>query len=96
MVIYVMRAIGTFDLHESSFNIYPNPAAEFVTLLNSGNPVECVLSIFNLNGQQLWTEKSLLESGPNTIHIKKNVKPGMYVLEIRTQYKTERLKLVLR
>jgi phosphatidylserine/phosphatidylglycerophosphate/cardiolipin synthase-like enzyme len=96
MVIYVMRAIGTFDLHESSFNIYPNPAAEFVTLLNSGNPVECILSIFNLNGQQLWTEKSLLESGPNTIHIKKNVKPGMYVLEIRTQFITKRLKLVLR
>jgi phosphatidylserine/phosphatidylglycerophosphate/cardiolipin synthase-like enzyme len=96
IVIYVMRAIGTFDLHESSFNIYPNPAAEFVTLLNSGNPVECVLSIFNLNGQQLWTEKSLLESGPNTIHIKKNVKPGMYVLEIRTQFITKRLKLVLR
>src|SRR4030042_2616645 len=96
MVIYVMRAIGKFDLHESSFNIYPNPAAEFVTLLNSGNPVECILSIFNLNGQQLWTEKSLLESGPNTIPLIKKISPGMYIMEIRTNISAERFKIIIR
>jgi phosphatidylserine/phosphatidylglycerophosphate/cardiolipin synthase-like enzyme len=96
MVIYVMRAIGIFDLHESSFNIYPNPAAEFVTLLNSGNPVECILSIFNLNGQQLWTEKSLLESGPNKISLIKNISPGMYIMEIRTNISAERFKIIIK
>ena len=96
MVIYVMRAIGTFDLHESSFNIYPNPAAEFVTLLNSGNPVECILSIFNLNGQQLWTEKSLLESGPNKISLIKNISPGMYIMEIKTNISAERFKIIIK
>jgi phosphatidylserine/phosphatidylglycerophosphate/cardiolipin synthase-like enzyme len=96
MVIYVLRAIGTFDSHENNFNIYPVPATEFVTLLNPGDPVECILSIFNLNGQRLWTEKMFMESGPNTFNLKRNVKPGMYVLEIRTQFITRRLKLVLR
>ena len=96
MVIYVMRAIGTFDLPSSNFYIYPNPTAEFVTLLNPGNSVECILSIFNLNGQQLWTEKSLLESGPNKISLIKNISPGMYIMEIKTNISAERFKIIIK
>jgi phosphatidylserine/phosphatidylglycerophosphate/cardiolipin synthase-like enzyme len=96
MIVYVMRAIGTSDLSISDFIIYPNPATEIITLLNPGNPSECILAIFNLSRQQMWSDKMLLESGSNIIHIRKNMLPGIYILEIRTQNNTERLKLILR
>jgi phosphatidylserine/phosphatidylglycerophosphate/cardiolipin synthase-like enzyme len=94
MVTWVMPAIGISDLPVNDFSIYPNPAEEIITLLNPTDPVECTLTICNLNGQIIWSERKLLESGPNFIHID-NTPQGLYILEIRTDVNMERFKFII-
>ncbi len=96
MVIYVMRAIGTFEIQKTGFSIYPNPSDDFIYLVSQGNIAECALTIYNLNGQKQWTEKLDLVSGSNPVPVARNVLPGIYILEIKTQFNTSRLKLILR
>ena len=96
MVIYVMRAIGTFEIQKTRFSIYPNPSDDFIWLVSQGNITECALTIYNLNGQQQWSEKLDLVSGPNPVTLAKNLPPGIYFLEIRTQTNTDRIKLIFK
>jgi phosphatidylserine/phosphatidylglycerophosphate/cardiolipin synthase-like enzyme len=96
MVIYVMRAISTSELQQPGFSIYPNPSDGTLWLNNPGNVMGCDLSIFNLNGQRLWSNKLNLGSGLNPISLNNNITPGIYILEIRAGSYTTRLKLILR
>lgn len=96
MVIYVMRAISTSDLHNPVFSIYPNPANGNFMLNNPGNAVECDLSIFNLSGQRLWSDKLNIGTGLNPISLNANITQGIYILEIRSDVNTSRIKLILR
>jgi hypothetical protein len=96
MVIYVMPAIGMADIRNTRFMIYPNPATESITLINADKATECILSLFNLNGKMIMSSGEFLESGPTTIHFGKNVSPGIYILEVSSELKTERLKIILR
>lgn len=96
MVIYVMRAISTSELQQPGFSIYPNPVNGTFWLVNPGNSLEGTLVLYNLNGQQQWTGSLNLETGPNPVHLSKNITPGVYILEIRDESNTIRLKLILR
>jgi phosphatidylserine/phosphatidylglycerophosphate/cardiolipin synthase-like enzyme len=96
MVIYVMRAIGTFEIQKTGFSIYPNPSDGFVYIVSQENIAECALTIYNLSGQKQWTEKLDLVSGSNQVTLAKNLLPGIYILELKTQFNTSRLKLILR
>ena len=96
MIIYVMPAIGMPDINNSHFNIYPIPTADFFTLVNPGNTLECTITIYSLSGQQVLADRRFLESGPNLIHFKNNVPSGIYILEIRTNKGSERLKLIIK
>jgi phosphatidylserine/phosphatidylglycerophosphate/cardiolipin synthase-like enzyme len=96
MVIYVMRAISRSELQQPGFSIYPNPSDGTYWLNNPGNYMECDLSIFNLNGQRLWSNKLNLVPGPNPVNVKKDMTPGLYIFEIRVESNTIRLKLILK
>ncbi len=51
-----ITGINTFDSY-LSFNIYPNPANEQLTIESTRLFESGIVSIFNINGQQLFTKK---------------------------------------
>jgi phosphatidylserine/phosphatidylglycerophosphate/cardiolipin synthase-like enzyme len=95
MVIYVMRAISTSEIQKPGFGIYPNPADGIFWLVNPGKNLKAKLILYNLNGQEQWDASLILASGPNPVYLSENITPGVYILEIRGENITTRLKLIL-
>lgn len=67
-------------------NIWPNPFQKSVTVtLNSSDKEEITLTIFDLNGREVYTENRSLYNGLNDIHIDniEHILNGTYLLMIR-------------
>lgn len=74
--------------------IYPNPANEKITITNIDNPSkEAIISIFNITGQQIMSEKFQIQDKIE-LDVSKFAK-GIYILKIQIGSKIENKKLIV-
>jgi hypothetical protein len=72
------------------FNIYPNPADNFISIVNTSVvPIEEV-RIYNMNGQSVIHQVE----NYSTINISE-LKPGMYIVSVQTNIKNVRYKIIV-
>ncbi|NTV84197.1 MAG: T9SS type A sorting domain-containing protein, partial [Bacteroidales bacterium] len=74
--------------------VFPNPAADKITVINNKNDRETILiQLYNLNGQEMRSEKF---TGQNTISIDTRFyAKGFYLLTIQVGKKTMNQKLII-
>ncbi len=69
----------------SEFELFPNPNnGQFNIQLNSIRKSEAIFSLYNLIGQEVWTEKQLLESGKQKFEFESKLNAGIYMLKIKS------------
>ncbi|MBC8046024.1 MAG: T9SS type A sorting domain-containing protein, partial [Fimbriimonadaceae bacterium] len=78
------------DLTEAAFSIYPNPAKDyFIIEFNAGelNNAEIKITITNILGEAIYTERSNLISGKlnKTIPLNNNIPAGVYTVQITSE-----------
>jgi predicted alpha-1,6-mannanase (GH76 family) len=71
---HVEQGAGMYRTEENTWNIYPNPAAEFTVV---DVPEASVVSIKNLNGLTVYREK--VQAGKQPIHLQA-CQPGVYIV----------------
>lgn len=78
-------------------NIYPNPAAEQVNIVVGGSSTEAKILFFNLQGDLLQQTHLRLNALNRSHQIPLDFyRPGMYLIEVITDHKTEQFKLLKR
>lgn len=66
----------TLDLNEAGITIVPNPAKDYIHIINNGNKIDKV-TLYNTSG------KKILEKTKNINHIDlTNIKSGLYFIKI--------------
>ncbi len=79
---------GISDFTEKELMIYPNPASDLINIYIPGD--ECVISLTDENGIQLWTK---FVSGKTTFTAPHD--PGVYFLKIKDRDKQSIRKIVV-
>jgi predicted alpha-1,6-mannanase (GH76 family) len=75
---------------ESTVKMYPNPAAEYLTI---ETPEKAHFAIYDINGQLLQTQE--LQAGKEVIPVE-HFKPGLYIVRIKAPGFLENKKLVIK
>ncbi|MCW3086475.1 MAG: hypothetical protein JWP12_3841 [Bacteroidetes bacterium] len=70
---------GISELNESKIAIYPNPFTDALTI-ETGIQEECVVTVYNLIGEQIFSQKFTANTKINTSAFAN----GMYVVEVRS------------
>jgi len=78
------------ESEEGSVLLYPNPADKFVTVKSNYEIIS--VSISNINGKLLKTYNN---TGTKEITINNLPKPGLYIIQVKTESKTEFEKLLI-
>ncbi len=76
-----------FDKHDAgnNFSIYPNPNhGDFIIKLESNRKSSSKFSLYNMLGQEVWSNACELAIGEIEIPINTNLSAGMYVLKIHS------------
>lgn len=83
----------TKNLREISFSLYPNPTKGQLTIISTNMPpdVQGEVTLFDLNGRQLYRRNSIQETLLLDIS---SQPPGIYVLRIRASDKTHDWKVI--
>ena len=76
---------------ESSISVYPNPSSDFFVLNSEWK--NCSVKIFDVTGN-LVKDFSNINQFPFTME-KGNISSGMYFLELKSENKTDRIKLLI-
>lgn len=72
--------IETTEVTGATFDIYPNPADEMITINTSISITDAFISIYNLQGQQIWQQELL----QNITEINLSpFAPGLYLLKYK-------------
>lgn len=80
----------------SSFQIYPNPTKEVLTVIfPSGTEKNSVLTIYNSAGQQVWQKRFAESALSEQINIGFLKNRGIYIVELKDQGLCEREKLIV-
>ena len=79
---------GIAELNENAVSIYPNPFADQLNIETAGR--ECIVTIYNLLGENLFSEKI---NGAKTINTSAFAR-GVYVVELREGEKVTNRKFV--
>ena len=89
-VVHVLET----TLPVNTFNIYPNPANNIITIKGSRNPPdELILTIFNFRGEKLVCNKY---KNQNQVTVDVSfLKKGVYLVKIQTRSEFECKKLVI-
>ncbi|MAD97382.1 MAG: hypothetical protein CMB99_08660 [Flavobacteriaceae bacterium] len=67
-----------------SFNIFPNPAVERITILiNQEMNAESEIALFDLTGKLLMSKNIRLQKGSNEVPISSKLQSGMYFLSVK-------------
>ena len=83
--------IDVINDRDNPFAVFPNPASDFITILNTSNN-NYSLSIIDLNGRILFTTENI-----KTSEFRLNIEflnQGVYFIQFRTSNQTKTLKLV--
>lgn len=87
-----ITANGIEEISQSTLNCYPNPATNQVTV-ETNMDEDYTISIKNINGQEVFTQKST-GSASVTLNISKLSK-GLYMLEAKSEKQVVSKKLVI-
>ena len=69
----------------SELTVYPNPSnGQFTIQFNSNRKSEAIFSLYNLIGQEVWTEKQLIATGKQKLEFDSKLTMGMYLLKIES------------
>ncbi|MCK8481468.1 DUF7619 domain-containing protein [Psychroserpens algicola] len=91
---FVAESLSVSDTVFTTFDLYPNPAKDVVTIaLNSNNSESVRLHIFDLQGK-LILEENISEVNTYTIDVS-DFQSGMYFVKLTTNTKTRVKKLVI-
>jgi hypothetical protein len=77
---------------EITYIIYPNPADEYVIIQSFMENIDYSIIIYNLNGQLIKNQTS--EGNMSATEVK-GIAEGLYIVELVSEGKTERYKLVV-
>ena len=81
----------------SLFRVFPNPVRDELRIICNGSaPLHAGISLYNLNGQLMYSDETLLSPGPNAMPLPSTLPAGMYILQIRTGQGVETLRLMIR
>ena len=80
----------------SEFTIYPNPVKndKFTVQSIKGNIDEAEIKIFNLQGQNVFSETSIFESGKIQVQTEE-LSPGIYFVDIKQNNRSFKEKLIV-
>ena len=84
--IYCSETVPVFHRGGSSLRLYPNPADEWVRWSVSDKPIRGKISIFQVDGTQIWQE--LIRSEHNGMVSVSGWKPGTYLISVQTEKTT--------
>ncbi|UPT70392.1 MAG: T9SS type A sorting domain-containing protein [Flavobacterium sp. JAD_PAG50586_2] len=87
ILVQLNLANGGFD--SNTFNFYPNPTSDILTL--TSNLADVKLDVFNSLSQKI--ESRILENGANTINLS-NLAQGVYLFQLSLEGKTKTYKIV--
>ena len=82
----------------SGMHLYPNPASDVVNVIfSSQETANAQLTIFNLMGQQVYSENIAIAEGDNVVRINtSNFQAGVYMVNIKSNQGTTTQKLIVR
>lgn len=75
--------IGEEDAEDKTVNVYPNPATQKLYITNAENALLEGYTLYDVNGRALIQETQILSAKQQEIDIT-GLKPGLYILHIRT------------
>ncbi len=89
--------INTIENSISAFNIFPNPAKDFLNVLVETKENKTAdLKIYDITGKLIQTNKLDIEAGKSSLKIKlENINKGIYLVQIKTDkgFVTRRLSV---
>lgn len=76
-------------------NFYPNPFGSILNLeLIASKKQEVNIMLYSVNGQLVFSQKAVIESGNNVISISPNIPQGLYIIEAGVDGKQLRTKVI--
>ncbi|WP_163411213.1 T9SS type A sorting domain-containing protein [Flavobacterium ajazii] len=83
------------EVSKSENSIYPNPFATTLNIeLNAAKKQEVNVQLYAVNGQLVFSQKAIIESGSNVISISPNIAEAIYIVEVEVDGKVVRTKAV--
>ncbi|MEM8900182.1 MAG: T9SS type A sorting domain-containing protein [Bacteroidota bacterium] len=85
------------SLAENAFTLFPNPVESTLIIQWSAeiSSSSAKLSLYNLNGQEVWRDSRKLFSGENSLQLDRSkIPPGYYLLMVMTEKGVGRRKIV--
>ena len=89
MIPGILNTTGVEDVQKRSFNIFPNPVENRITISTENNESIDVINIYNQLGQQVLQENNI----ENTIDVS-NLPKGIYLIELISGNSTFRKKMI--
>jgi uncharacterized surface protein with fasciclin (FAS1) repeats len=86
-IVSTTEQIGLED-----FKVFPNPASDVVTVINSGTSNKSIVTIYTIDGK--FIHKGEYFGAQVDINIS-NLKPGLYLLEYQNKFNLKRTKLLV-
>jgi hypothetical protein len=83
------------EVSKSENSIYPNPFTTMLNIeLNADKKQEVNVQLYSINGQLVFSQKTIIESGRNVISISPNIAQGVYIVETGVDGKQIRTKAI--
>lgn len=83
------------EVSRNENSIYPNPFATTLNFeLNAVKKQEVNVQLYSVNGQLVFSQKAIIESGSNVISISPNIAQGVYIAEAAVDGKLIRTKVI--
>lgn len=85
--VSIVNNVGLAEsLASKQFQVYPNPnLGDFIIKLESNRKSSSIISLYNMLGQEVWSNAYELSMGENEIPIYTKLSAGMYVLKIHSE-----------
>ncbi|MFD1606057.1 LamG-like jellyroll fold domain-containing protein [Flavobacterium artemisiae] len=83
------------EVSKNENSIYPNPFATTLNIeLNAAKKQEVNIQFFSINGQLVFSQKTVIESGNNVVSISPYIAQGVYIVEVGVDGKLIRTKVI--
>lgn len=96
--VSIVNNVGIIESHISKqFQVNPNPNnGDFVIKLESSRKSSSNISLYNMLGQEVWSNSYEVPMGENEIPISTKLSAGMYVLKIHSESEELMKQIVIR